>query len=189
LSARGIDAYVRGMNARLTILLSGVALLAVAPLCAQSEILLNQLPGPARRTLDRTAPDAPVNKITRHAADGRVFYLVELEQDNALNPSLRIAENGELLPDAPAPSRTQGSGSPLALDPSTPADYDPVISLQHLPNAARQTVLREARGRPIATVDENVSDGRTIYEVEFRSEGRNPRIRVAEDGSLLPAAR
>jgi uncharacterized membrane protein YkoI len=177
------------MNARLTILLSGAVLLVTAPLGAQSEILLNQLPSPARQTLDRAAPNVPVNKITRHAADGRVFYLVELEQDKAINPSLRIAENGELLPEAPAPSRAEGPGSPLALDPSTPAGYDPVISLQHLSSAARQTVLREARGRPIATVDEKVRDGQTIYEVEFRSEGRNPRIRVAEDGSLLPEAR
>lgn len=161
------------------IILTGILAIA-APLPAQDEVLPNELPAAVRRSLDQQAKGGPVKKITREVVDGRTTYLVEIERDKAINPRLRFAETGELLAE-----RADTSG--LALDPAAPAPvtYGRVPSLESLPSAVQQTVRNEARGREIGDIDRENWEGRTVYEVEFRSEGRNPQIHIAEDGSLI----
>lgn len=170
------------MKARHIILTVAGLLVILAPLPAQEGIAPNNLPPAVRHTLDEQAKGDPVKKITRQVVDGRTIYLVELERDNAINPRLRIAENGELVAERIDTSR-------LSLDPNapTPDTYNPILILGNLPAAVQQTVRDEARGRGIADIDREVSEGRTVYEVEFRAEGLNPRIHVAEDGTLVRA--
>jgi hypothetical protein len=110
---------------------------------------------------------------------------VQPEKNNAINPRLRIAEDGELLADSKAP--LPRSSSSLALDPTAPAPvvYDSVPTLESLPPPVRETVRSEARGREVVDIDRNVTNGRTVYEIEFRASGRNPKIHVAEDGQLV----
>jgi uncharacterized membrane protein YkoI len=155
-------------------------LLLITPLLAQ-EIPASQLPGAAQRTLEREARDIPVKKITREILNNQPIYVVELEKDNAINPRLRIAETGELLPEPPVPADAAG----YVLDPTAPAPVTlPARTLADLPPAVQQTVRNEARGREIGDVDRESWQGRTVYEVEFRAKGSNPRIHVAEDGTL-----
>jgi uncharacterized membrane protein YkoI len=165
---------------------AGVALLLVAPLFAQQEIRPEHVPDAARRALERAAGTDPIRSIIRQVEDGRTVYIAEIERDNAINPRLRVSEYGELLP---APAVTGGTDPTLlALDPTSPAPvrYDPApLTVESLPKAVQETVRREARDRTVADIDREVSEGRTVYEVEFRAEGRNPQLHVAEDGSIV----
>jgi uncharacterized membrane protein YkoI len=168
------------MNARHVIM---IGLLLAAPLAALEEITLNQLPVAVRRTLDREARADPVKKITRQVVNGQRIYLVEMERDHAANPRLRIAETGELVPE---PTRSPEIPGP-ALDPFLPAPvtYPPAVTLGDLPDAVQRTARAEARGREIGAIDRETWQGRTVYEIEFRSPGRNPQVHIAEDGSLV----
>lgn len=167
------------------IIITGVAILLTPLLLAQEEILVDQLPSAARRTLDQASRNDPVKKVIRQVVDGRTIYLVELERDNAINPRLRIAETGELLPEPPVPANTPASA--YALDPTAPApvSYEPSVSLADLPKAVQQSIQNEAKGRAIADIDRETWNGRTVYEVEFRAKGLNPQVHVAEDGSIV----
>jgi uncharacterized membrane protein YkoI len=163
-------------------LITSGMLLLITPLLAE-EIMLNELPAAARRTLDREARNIPVKKIIRAAVDGQPVYVVELEKDKALNPRLRIAENGDLLPEPKLPA----GASAYALDPTAPAPIVyPALTLGDLPESVQQTVRNEARGREIGDIDRETWQGRTVYEVEFRAKGNNPQIHVAENGALVP---
>ncbi len=166
------------MKLRSTVL---VALLAfVTALAARDEISPNDMPDAVRSALFQLVGTEPVKKVIRESVDGRATYRVELERENAINPQLRFAETGELLTE-------RGTSSGLALDPSTPAPvvYGPSPTLAELPATVRQTILREARGREVADIDREIRDGRTVYEVQFRAKGINPRIHVDADGRLL----
>jgi uncharacterized membrane protein YkoI len=46
-------------------------------------------------------------------------------------------------------------------------------------------VLHEARGREIGDIERKASQGRTVYAIAFRAKGPNPKIHVAEDGTLV----
>src|SRR5262245_55829943 len=58
--------------------------------------------------------------------------------------------------------------------------------IEDLPAAVQKTVREQAGGQPIADIDRQDRTGQTVWEVEFEREGRNPRIHVASDGTLLP---
>ena len=57
--------------------------------------------------------------------------------------------------------------------------------IEDLPAAVQKTVQEHSGGRPIADIAREERNGQTVWEVEFDREGRNPRIQVANDGTLL----
>lgn len=69
-----------------------------------------------------------------------------------------------------------------------PVDTESMIPLQQLPAAVREGIEREAPGRAIADIDRETSNGRMVYEVEFRDSGINPRLHFTENGMLVPSA-
>jgi uncharacterized membrane protein YkoI len=65
---------------------------------ADERVKQNQLPAPVQKALtSSTAEHGKVKEITKRTVDGRVVYDVEFEKDNAINPRLRIAEDGRVL--------------------------------------------------------------------------------------------
>jgi hypothetical protein len=59
------------------------------------------------------------------------------------------------------------------------------LQLADLPPAVRNTVQSHAGAAEIAGIDKETRTGRVIYEISFKDEGLNPKIHVAEDGSLV----
>jgi uncharacterized membrane protein YkoI len=54
-----------------------------------------------------------------------------------------------------------------------------------LPTAVQKTVKSEAPNAEIASVNETKRDGMTVYEIAFTDEGKNPKIVLAQDGTIL----
>jgi len=54
-----------------------------------------------------------------------------------------------------------------------------------LPAAVQKTVKSHAPQAEIASVNETKRDGMTVYEIAFTDEGKNPKIVVAPDGTIL----
>ncbi len=59
------------------------------------------------------------------------------------------------------------------------------LTIDQVPAAVKATILREANGAPIAGIERETKNGRTIYEAEFRVNGREIEIQIAPDGTLL----
>lgn len=62
------------------------------------------------------------------------------------------------------------------------------VSMDQVPAAVKTTLLREAEGVNIATVDKETSEGKTIYEADAVIGGTLYEIKVAEDGKLISKA-
>ncbi len=60
------------------------------------------------------------------------------------------------------------------------------IRFSQLPSAVQKTVNRHLNGGMVQEIDRKSENGRTVYEVEIRREGRNKQIWVDGDGKLLP---
>jgi len=66
------------------------------------------------------------------------------------------------------------------------AEEDEVkMKLAACPAAVQKTLKREAGGAKISEVDKELEDGKTIYEVDVKIDGKNYEVTVAEDGTLL----
>ena len=59
------------------------------------------------------------------------------------------------------------------------------VTLDQVPDAVRQTILREAAGATITEIERETRNGKTTYEAEFMSNGREIEIKIAPDGTVL----
>jgi hypothetical protein len=59
------------------------------------------------------------------------------------------------------------------------------MSINDVPAPVRATLTQEAAGAKIDTVDKETDDGKTIYEADVMSGGKNWELKVAPDGKLL----
>lgn len=59
------------------------------------------------------------------------------------------------------------------------------VKLADCPAAVQKTLQREANGGTINEVDKELDDGKTIYEVDVKIDGKNYELTVAENGTLL----
>lgn len=79
----------------------GAALLAAVSFSqAQERVEQSKLPAAVQRALTSSSQadkSGAVKEITKRTVDGKVVYDVEFEKDNAINPRLRIAEDGTVM--------------------------------------------------------------------------------------------
>ena len=162
-----------------------LVLAAGDPTFAAEGIDTAQLPSAVRKSLETSAGGERVKKVTIQNVDGRNVYDIELERENAPNPRLRIADDGQVLRDvATAASATDVPVAyPEYVAPGSAAL--PRLRLSDIPQPAREAIEKRAAGREIGTIHEDTIDGRKAYAAQFRERGRNPWVYVAEDGTLL----
>lgn len=150
-------------------------------------VTTNELPAAVQRALSESSKGEPIKTINRRVIDGRTVYDVELERDNALNPRFRITEDGVVIAGTGQPVLDATAAPVTSFDGVAVPSFDPMIPVETLPPAVRETIKREAAGRQIADIDRETWQGRTVYEVEFKAVGRNPQIHITEDGTIVKA--
>ncbi len=137
----------------------------------------NSLPSQAQKTIRAQAPNAEVTSISKFTTNGLDAYKVEL-RDQGRTPTIIVGANGTLL----------GSDLPQhvgvldrILTPTGPAG----TPFSALPQAVQKTIKSQAPNAEVANISRHEENGRTIYEIEFNDQGKNPTMKVAEDGTLV----
>lgn len=59
------------------------------------------------------------------------------------------------------------------------------MSIDQVPPAVKATIVREAEGATVTSVDKQTDEGKNLYEADAMIQGKNYEIIVAEDGSLV----
>jgi len=59
------------------------------------------------------------------------------------------------------------------------------VEFKDLPFAVQETVKREAGNSNIEEMSKETEDGKTFFEVEFKQDGREVEIKIAENGVVL----
>lgn len=138
----------------------------------------NELPPAVQKTVRAQSPNAEIASVSQKTENGSQVYQVEFRNENGSNSKVLVAADGTLvgsdLPKQPgmiqkALTPTGAVGTPLSA----------------LPEAVQKTVKEQAPNAPIADISREQDNGRTVYKVEFRDQGKNPTIKVAEDGTLV----
>jgi uncharacterized membrane protein YkoI len=137
----------------------------------------NELPPAVQKTVRAQAPNAEIADVSTKDQNGGKFYEIELREEGR-NPKLVVNTDGTLVSsDLPKPA-----GTVERLLTPTGAVGTPFSAL---PEAAQKTIRANAPNAQIASISRHDANGRIIYEVEFKDKGKNPTIRVAEDGALV----
>jgi hypothetical protein len=59
------------------------------------------------------------------------------------------------------------------------------VTMDQVPEPARQTLLQQAGENQIRELEEKVVDGQTVYEIELRVDGKEVEVVVTPDGKLV----
>jgi uncharacterized membrane protein YkoI len=173
------------MNAK--IMLLWLAMGAAGSAYAQERVDVGALPAAVKQTIDRWSSQGPVKAVTRHVVDGRNVYDVQFEKDNAINPRLRISEDGLIISGPSVVLPPAGATAPVVTDEyggiATP--LAPQLKLTDVPAAVQQTARSQAAGREIVDIDRETWKGVAVYEIEFKERGLNSRVYVGEDGKVV----
>ncbi len=160
-------------------------MLLAAPWTQGAErVEIDRLPDPVKRALTATGAVA-IKGVTVRTLAGKTVYDVELERDNAPNPHVLVAADGTLLSDSrQQPADTFSAAASVYSEFVAPVLL-PKVKLTDLPVKVQETIVKKAEGREVATIRTDTLDGRMAYRIEFQERGRNSRLYIAEDGTLL----
>jgi uncharacterized membrane protein YkoI len=137
----------------------------------------NELPPTVQKTVRAQAPQAEIADVSHKTENGIDVYEVQFREPGR-NPKIVVAADGKLI--ATDMARPAGAIE-RALTPTGATG----TKLSALPEKVQRTIQSTAPGAPIADISRHEKDGRVIYDVEFQEKGKNPSIRVAEDGTLV----
>ena len=127
------------------------------------------LPPAVQNTIRNYAPGAKIDDIDKERRSGRTIYEITFA-DPGRNPKLHVAEDGTIVRTISEKAGAQTPGQ----------------KFQALPPAVQNSIRRYAPPHAeIADIDEETRSGRTVYEVQFKAPGKNPKMHIASDGTLL----
>jgi uncharacterized membrane protein YkoI len=168
------------------------------------------LPQPVQDTIRMVADLNAVEKVRQSTRDGRTVYDVELQQTGR-NRHLEISSDGTVMRDNHHQARIgfrgtdrqirESAGAEVNARAKTDRDTDrnqnrtddrdyrsgnaKKLSFNELPAPVQKTLREQGDPSTIEHINRETKDRRTVYEVEFKKEGRNTKLHVAEDGSVV----
>lgn len=134
----------------------------------------NELPAAVQKAIKSHAANAKIEDIDKERRTGRVIYEVEFSEPGK-NPKLHVAEDGTIVDAAGLRETAEATKSRLGTE------------FNELPAAVQKAIKEKAPNAQIDDIDKERRTGRVVYEVQFAEPGQNPKLHIAEDGTVLSA--
>jgi uncharacterized membrane protein YkoI len=139
----------------------------------------NALPPEVQKTVRAQSPNGEIAHISDKTQDGVRVYEIEFRVENGRNPKLVVAADGRVI------SSELAEKPAGALEKMLTPTGAVGTKFSALPEAAQKTIQARAPATEIADIARHEDNGRIYYEVSFRDTGKNPTIKVGEDGALI----
>ena len=138
----------------------------------------NELPPAVQKTVRAQYPNGEVADVTKKTENGMDVYEVQFREPGT-NPKLVVAADGKLVnSDLVKPA----GAIERAITPTGAVG----TKLSALPEKAQMTIKAKAPEAEIADISRQEKDGRVIYEVAFKDQGK---MQVADDGTVVQELR
>jgi len=145
---------------------------------------LSEAPAAVQSTVKRTVSSAEVADVNRETKDGRIVYDVEVKQEG-MNRHLKIAQDGTLLSDSNN-RESRGIGERVRETVGLGRNRaDENLTLDQVPAPVQKTIRENATVGSLKPIKRETRDGRVQYDVEYEKEGKNLRLTVNEDGTIV----
>jgi hypothetical protein len=128
------------------------------------------LPSVVQRTVLAEAGPAEVVDAVRDTSTGRVIYKIYF-RDSDVYPTLYVAPDGSVL--NPDLTVAVSAGHGMRVRPS------------EVPPRVKKAIPERAPSGEVAYINQETWGGRTVYVVTFKDDAHNPRLLLAEDGTVV----
>jgi uncharacterized membrane protein YkoI len=142
----------------------------------------NALPTAVQKAVRSQSPNGEILGISRTTQNGMDAYKVDLRNDTGNNSTMIIAADGKVL-SSDMPNSQNGIIQDVkkALTPTGAVG----TQFSALPEKVQKTIQAQAPETEISDISRSEDNGRVIYTVSFKDSGKNPSIKVADDGTLV----
>jgi uncharacterized membrane protein YkoI len=138
----------------------------------------NTLPPAVQKTVRAQAPNSEIDAVTKKTENGMDVYEVKFKQPDGSNPKVLVSMDGKLISsDFPRTASTVER----ALTPTGATG----TKFSALPEAAQKTIKDKAPNAEISDISRHEDNGRVYYTVEFTDKGKNPTMKIGDDGTLI----
>jgi uncharacterized membrane protein YkoI len=144
----------------------------------------NALPTAVQKTVRSESPNGEITSVSRTTENGVEAYKVQIHNPgNNNDATMLVAADGRVLNTDMPNNNPNGIVSDVkkALTPTGSVG----TQFSALPETVQKTIKSHAPDAQIANISRETDNGRTIYEVSFEDTGKNPSIKVADDGTLV----
>jgi uncharacterized membrane protein YkoI len=143
----------------------------------------NSLPTAVQKSVRSQSPNGEITSVSKSSENGVDGYKIQIHNPGNNNDSTMIvAMDGRVLSsDMPNTQNGIVSNVKKALTPTGAVG----TQFSALPENVQKTIQAHAPATEISDISRHSDNGRTIYEVSFKDQGKNPSIKVAEDGTLV----
>jgi len=139
-------------------------------------------PAAVQATIKREANGAEIADIDKERRDGRVLYEVEFKNPGR-NIEIHVAEDGNIVQDSRRDVR--GQGAPGSNPQTRTGARGNNLTLDQAPPAVQAAIRANGDAASVKEIERGEKGGRTVYTVEFQKEGRNTKLQIAEDGTVI----
>jgi uncharacterized membrane protein YkoI len=143
----------------------------------------NSLPTAVQKTVRSQSPNGEITSVSKTSENGMDAYKVKIHNTANNNDSTMIVATDGRVISSDMPNNPNGVVSDVkkALTPTGAVG----TKFSALPESVQKTIQSHAPATEISDISRHSDNGRTIYEVSFKDTGKNPSIKVADDGTLV----
>jgi uncharacterized membrane protein YkoI len=145
---------------------------------------LEDTPAAVQDTIKREAKDRQIVDIDKERRGGRTMYEVEIKQPDGGNFELHIAQDGTILRDSRKGEAAGAPGRQREKETGT-ASKAKNLTLSDAPAAVQEQIKANCDASTVKRLERTIRNGRTVYNVEFEKEGKNTKLQIGEDGTIL----
>jgi len=146
-----------------------------------------EIPPAVEKVADQRIGDGQLLGFRKQNVNGQAIYHFRYDQ-SGVPTDLWLTANGKPIAAPANAEMIEAAGTPSAPaqeNITTQLNRGVKVDFNTLPEAAKNTVLREAKGAPVEDVDKGTINGQTAYEVAFKRDGKTYELQVREDGSIV----
>lgn len=135
----------------------------------EQKVTLDQLPPAVRATLENQAQGGTIGDIDKETKDGQVVYEADVVKGGN-KIEVKIAENGTLISAKPEEEKEENEVK---------------VTFDQLPAPVQATLQAQVGNGSLEEIEKETKDGKVIYKAKFTKDGKEQKVRIAEDGTLL----
>jgi uncharacterized membrane protein YkoI len=142
----------------------------------------NSLPTPVQKAVRSQSPNGEIAGVSRTTQNGAAAYKVEFRGEGNNTYTMVVDADGKVL-SSDMPNTQNGIIQDVkkALTPTGAVG----TQFSALPEKVQKTIQAHAPDAAISDISRETDNGRVIYDVSFKDTGKNPSIKVADDGTLV----
>ena len=143
-------------------------------------ITFSELPVAVQKTVKEQQAGRDIAKIEKEMREGKTVYNIELK-DKGANSHLYVASDGSMVV-GEGRSFGQRVREKVGLDRDAEAS---TMTLDQTPAAVQKTIRENCDVGTLKPIKRELRNGRTQYDVEFEKDGKNLRLTIGEDGTVV----